>query len=120
MDHMEPTVQSITLRRFVEANPVLCLAVVSVVFLLIVVVIVVIMREKEKSARKHAIDVKRYEMLSALVDEYVFEYDTNTNIIHFDKKFTTKFSFSGDVDLNTYQNVNCLLYLPVYKPLLIY
>lgn len=106
MEHMEPAVQEITLKRFVEANPLLCLTCVSAVFLLIVVVIVIIMREREKSARKHAMDVKRYEMLSALVDEYVFEYDTNANIIHFDKKFTSKFSFSGDVNLNTYQKDN--------------
>ncbi len=106
IEHMEPAAQDITLRRFVEANPVLCLVTVSIVFMLVVAVIIVIMHEREKSARKHAMDVKRYEMLSALVDEYVFEHDTNTNIIHFDKKFTKKFSFSGDVDLNTYQNDN--------------
>ena len=106
MDHMEPSVQSITLKRFVEANPMLCLAVVSAVFVFIVVVITVIAREREKSARKHALDVKRYEMLSALVDEYVFEYDTALNVIHFDKKFASKFTFSGEVNLNTYQNDN--------------
>ncbi len=106
MEHMDSAAQEITFRRYVEANPIPFIVALVIIFSLIVIVIIIMMREREKSARKHALDMKRYEMLSALVDEYVFEYDISKNIIHFDKKFETQFDFSGDVDLNTYAQDN--------------
>ena len=50
-------------------------------------VVLFIKNEKDKNRKKHELDIKRYAALSQLTDEYVFEYDFATDILHFDKKF---------------------------------
>lgn len=40
------------------------------------------------------------------MDEYVYEYDFATDIIHFDKKFDAEFNFGGEIKLKTYSKSN--------------
>ena len=40
---------------------------------------IIFQNEKAKSAKEHAIDIKRYETLSRLMDEYVFEYEESSS-----------------------------------------
>lgn len=105
-EYADPPVQPVTVKRFVEANPFICLIVLSSIFLLIVVTIIVIMREKDRSAKKHALDVKRYELLASMVNEYIFEYDYQTNTIRFDQKFEKTFPYGKQLDLSSYQYDN--------------
>lgn len=98
-DHMSPPVQEITLVRFVEANPVLCIAVIVLIFLLIAVGAIAIFHEKMNSARKHEMDMKRYEILANIVDEYIFEYDFLAEVLKFDQKSMDKFGFAKEVKI---------------------
>lgn len=96
-EHLEPPTQEITLMRFVEANPVACIVAVILIFLFIATVAFAFFNEKMKSARKHEMDMKRYEILSSLVKEYIFEYDFSGDIIRFDQKSVDKFGFDKEV-----------------------
>ncbi len=103
----------VTLWRFIEDNPYQSMVVLCGIFTIIVVAVVLVMYEKDKSAKKHALDVKRYEVLASLVDEYVYEYDMVTECIHFDSKFNNKFGFEELVYLKEYngedENLNILI-----------
>lgn len=98
-EHLDPPAQAITFMRFVEANPVGCIVAVCVFFLFIATVAVAFFREKMKSAKKHAMDVTRYEILASIVNEYLFEIDYVKNIIWFDKKCEENFGFKKEVSL---------------------
>ncbi|MBQ6786363.1 MAG: GGDEF domain-containing protein [Lachnospiraceae bacterium] len=104
--YMEPPVKSVTIRRFIETNMMLCFGISLAFFLVIVTGITVIMIEKDRSNKKHELDVKRYELLASLADEYMFEYDCEKNQIVFDKKFVTTFGFGGTINRNEYHNSN--------------
>ncbi len=103
----------VTLFRFIEDNPYQSMVVLCGIFTIIVVAVVLVMYEKNKSAKKHALDVKRYEVLASLVDEYVYEYDMVTECIHFDTKFNQRFGFEELVYLKEYngdnENLNILI-----------
>ena len=103
-DYMDPDAQNVTLKRFIEAHPIQFVAIVLAALVFVLFGVFVAMREKMKSAEKHAMDMQRYEILSSLTDEYVYEYNFNTNIVHFDEKFGTKFNFSGDKSLQDYKH----------------
>lgn len=92
-NYMEQPEKKITLRRFVEDNPLLCITGISSFFLVIVAAIILIMHEKDKHAKKQQMDIKRYETLSAIVNEYIFEYDYQKDTVHFDEKLHEKFGF---------------------------
>lgn len=100
---MELPEEEITLKRFVENNPFTAIVIVAFIFLLIVVAIVLVMIEKDKSAKKHAVDVKRYEILASIVDEYIFEYDYHKKQFLFDSKLQEKFGLDREIHLDGYQ-----------------
>ena len=104
-EHLEPPTQEITLMRFVEANPVACIIAVVLIFLFIATVAFAFFNEKMKSARKHEMDMKRYEILSSLVKEYIFEYDFNSDVIRFDQKSVDKFGFDKEVKAHDNENM---------------
>ncbi len=99
-EYMEPEEKPITLRRFVEENPMTSMAVLSGVFGLIVLTIVTILLEKSKSAKKQALDVQRYEMLTKLVDEYIIEYDYTKETYFFDDKLQERFAINKDAKMS--------------------
>lgn len=97
--HMDPSDSRITFARFVEDNPFSCMVILCVIFAVILLQVTLVVREKDRSAKKHMIDAKRYEALAAMVDEYIFEYDSDTRMLHLDKKFHDKFGLDGDMEL---------------------
>lgn len=109
LSHMDPPEKAITLIRFMEANPTLTLSIGLVIFLIISGTIILISNEKVKSARKHEIDIKRYQILAQLTDEYVYECDFTKNVIQFDKKFNKHFNFNQMVSLVDYYSDNSAL-----------
>ncbi len=105
-EYMEQPRQTVTLKRFVEDNPFTALIVVSVIFLLVVTAIVLVMLEKARSAKKHAVDVKRYEILASIVDEYIFEYDYNKKVFFLDEKLRKTFGMEKEIHYESYQKDN--------------
>ncbi len=105
-DHMDPPTQPITLMRFIEANPMTCIMYLVVIFLVIAAVAFVFYKEKMKSAKKHEMDMKRYEILATIVDEYIFEYDFKTDLIKFDPKSVNKFGFAKEVKAHDVDSMN--------------
>lgn len=104
--YMDPSPQKITIKRFIKTNMLLCFFVLFVFFFIIVIAIVIVMIEKDKSNKKHALDVKKYELLASLADEYIFEYDYAKNQVIFDKKFVTTFGFGGTINRSENRNTN--------------
>jgi len=96
----------ITIRRFIETNPVFCIGVISVVFVIILLLVTVILTERTKNSQKRALDMKRYEIISNLSNEYIFEYTYATDTIKFDSKFLEEFSFCGEVSCKEYEGNN--------------
>lgn len=104
--YMEPEEGPITVQKFIETNPILCIIVISSFFMVAFIFIIIVMLEKDRSNRKHAIDVKKYELLSSLADEYMFEYDCNEDKLTFDKKFQDTFGFEKVFDKKKYKGNN--------------
>lgn len=104
MQYMDPQPREVTLKRFIDANPLGVSIFCMLLLIFILGVFSFIRNEKERNEKKHEVDTKRYEILSQLTDEYVFEYDFKTDIIHFDEKFDEKFGFGNNIkasEINT-------------------
>lgn len=95
--HMNTDNADITIKRFIEANPTLCLSIISGVFFVILLLFTIILVERYRNAQKNAIEMKRYETLSNLSNEYIFDYEYATDTIRFDSKFAKEFSFNETV-----------------------
>lgn len=109
MDDLDPPAKPVTLMTLIRANPWQSALIILVVLALIALAIFIVLRQRWISARKHAVDVKRYEILAALMNEYVFEYDSTKKQIHLDSKFKDKFGIEGDVAVEDYDKSNpCL------------
>ena len=109
MDDLDPPAKPVTLMMLVRANPLQSALIVLGVLALIGLSIFFVLHQRWISARKHAVDVKRYEILAALMNEYVFEYDSTNKQIHLDSKFKDKFGIDGDVEIEKYDKDNpCL------------
>lgn len=105
-EYMEQPEQAVTLSRFVEDNPYTAIMIVCGIFLLVVMAIILVMLEKDRSAKKHAVDVKRYEILASIVDEYIFEYDYTKRVFSLDEKLQKKFAMGKEIHFDTYQRDN--------------
>lgn len=105
-NHMNINDNDATVKEFIESNPIFCLSVVTVVFAIILIQVTVLFSERAKNSQKRAVDMKRYEILSNLSDEYIFEYTYETDCVKFDSKFAETFSFSGEVYCKEYAGDN--------------
>jgi diguanylate cyclase (GGDEF)-like protein len=106
MQNMDTGSEPVTFRRFIETNPILALVLGMSIVAVIAIAIFIVGHEKRKSERKREIDNKRYKILSQLTDEYVFEYDLKSGVVHFENKFVDKFNFSQNVDVLDYDESN--------------
>lgn len=102
-EYMVQPEKEVTLKRFIEDNPITCIMVVFGFCALVVVAVILVMREKNKSAQKHAMDMQKYEFLASLVNEYLFEYDYQTDTISFDDKFRKKFGLPKKLCMKDFQ-----------------
>lgn len=100
MDDLDPPEKAITIRQFIRANPLLTMGIILAVLLVIGCAVFMILRQRWISARKHAVDARRYEILASLMDEYVFEYNEARKRMHFDPKFKERFGIEGDVEVS--------------------
>lgn len=96
LEHTDPPAQKLTLRRIVEMNPIAFTVVVLGVFLFLVTIVSIFYMQRMKHARIQAMNAKRYELLSSIVDEYLFEIDLVTCKIVFDEKCTKRFGFEKE------------------------
>ena len=104
MDYMDEGSGKLSLRGFIQVYFAEIIIVVLFVAIIIAFALFKVVHERHLSNTKEEIAAKRYAILSELADEYVFEYNYNTDIISFDKKFRQVFTFYGDIDLRTYDN----------------
>ena len=100
MQYMDFDQRKVTLKRYIEENPISASIFCMLLLIFILGVVFLIRYEKERSKRKHEIDTKRYEILSQLTDEYVFEYEYKSDNIHFDQKFNERFGFGENIRLS--------------------
>ena len=119
LENMEPAVENFSLKQLIERYPLPTIIFLSSLFIIILLVIWWLYREKSKNIRKHALDAKRYKILSDLANEYVFEYNCATNSLIFDKKFKKTFNFSGEINLKyyTHDNENLNLFIANFMEL---
>lgn len=106
LENMDAPVQKITLRRLIEIYPLQSLAIVTGASLAIVCIFLWVFRLKQKSIQSHELDVKRYQILADLTNEYVFEYDCEKEKMTFEKKFSERFSFGDEIDIRHYAGEN--------------
>ena len=106
MDYMDDNSGKLSLRGFIQVYFAEIIIVVLIVAIIIAFAMFKIVHERQLSNTKEEIAAKRYAILSELANEYVFEYNYNTETISFDKKFRDVFTFYGDIDLRTYDNSN--------------
>ena len=109
LNNIDPPAQKITLTRLIEIYPMQSIICLAVAFAMIILIVFWVYKEKAQNARKHELDAKRYQILSDLTDEYVFEYNCEKNLLQFDKKFSENFGFAREVDLEQYQEDNSKL-----------
>lgn len=101
LQYMDPAAKEITLKQFVATYPLQCYLFFIALTLAVIGVISFIRNEKIKSKKKDEIAAKRYEVLSKLTDEYVFEYDFSSDSIRFDKKFIDQFGFESKINVSS-------------------
>lgn len=109
MDDLDPPAKAITIARYISANPVRSAVVIVGIIAVIAGAIMIFLKQRLESERKHKLDVKRYETLAVLTDEYVFEYRKTKNQIHFDHKFLRKFGIEGKISVEEYRHSNACL-----------
>lgn len=103
MDNLDPPPKEITVTQFIRARPMLVVGVILFIIALIVLTWFIVLRQKWLSARTHAVDVKRYEILATLTDEYIFEYDDNSRILLLDGKAAERFHVARQIDMALYR-----------------
>ncbi len=105
MRYVDAVVEDVTIKAFIRNNPILCIFVITIVFLLIYIVLY----ERYKAKNKQALEAKKYELLASLADEYFFEYDYKLGQFRFDSKFVTYVGFDSVVTKGQYNGDNSLL-----------
>lgn len=101
--------EDITIKQFIKANPTLCIGIVTGVFSVILLLIIIILIERYKHDQKRAIEMKRYEILSNLSNEYIFDYEYATDTVRFDSKLAEEFSFDEIVSCKEMSSHNAEL-----------
>ena len=107
--YMDPKAESVTLKRYIAANPMQSFFIGFAFLSLICFIIFQMNKEKYINRKKHELEIKRYAALSQLTEEYVFDYDFKSDIIHFDQKFCNKFGFLQSVSLSYSMTDNAAL-----------
>ncbi|MGN1188294.1 MAG: extracellular solute-binding protein, partial [Lachnospiraceae bacterium] len=106
MEYLDPPAKEVTLQRFIRDNPILVGGIGLAILLIVFLAIYMVLRQRWISEKKHFMEIKRYEILAALMDEYVFEYDIQKKQLHFDVKSQKQFGVEGDISEADYTGDN--------------
>lgn len=109
LEYLEQDQKRITLSRIVQEYPIQAMVSMVAFFALIITVGVVSYRHQKMRMQKNAIEMKKFESLSRLMDEYIFDYDVTGNKIQLDEKFSELCGFSGVHYLLSYAEDNPLI-----------
>ena len=101
--------QKITLARIIREYPLQSVLFLILLFSIIGIAALIFYMEQRKHMEKHSIEMKRYEILSHLMDEYIFDYDVKDNSILLDQKFRKLCGCFGHQNLSEYKKDNVLL-----------
>lgn len=88
-----PPAKPITLNRLMNSNPVLFIGIISLIFVIITGAILLLFISRDISNKRLSFEMKKYELLGNLMEEYVFEYDFGKGMYKFDSKFQKTFGF---------------------------
>ncbi len=98
MQYMDSVVQQVTVWSFVRANPFVCIAVISGLFVLLTAVLF----QRYSSQKKQALANKKYELLTFQAEEYIFEYYYKQERYKFDTNFVEALGFVPVVHKNAF------------------
>lgn len=101
-DNTEKNEDKISISKFIKSNYLLCTVIILIVNIVIVAIIGYIIVSKIRYTRNIALANKKYEQLSDLSDEYIFEFDYKSNTVYFSIKFQEYFRYPKSVNLNLY------------------
>lgn len=93
LKYSTPDDSKITLAKIVRSNPLMSVMIVLIGSIFLIGVISIILIQKNRRNKEHEFAVKKYQMLSSLADEYMFEYDFSKKVFVFDTKFQDVFGF---------------------------
>ena len=93
LKYSTPDNSKITLAKIVRSNPLMSVMVVLIGSIFLIGVISIILIQKDRRNKEHEFAMKKYQMLSSLADEYMFEYDFSKKVFVFDTKFQDVFGF---------------------------
>lgn len=99
----------ISFTKFIKSNYVMSIVVMLAVNIVIIIIIGYIVISKIRYNRKIDLANKRYEQLSDLSDEYIFEFDYINNILYFSVKFQEYFGYPKSLNLKLYDGKNTKL-----------
>lgn len=100
VDAMEIAEKDITMDRLLKAYPIQFSLLIILIVSSILLMIQHSQKQKLKNLQAHEMDMLRYQTLTQLMDECVFEYHLADKIIEFDEKFDKIFGIKGIVHIN--------------------
>ncbi len=89
MDRYE---DGVTLKDFVEANPITSLGIVTTAFILLLIAGGWVFHSNVRARARLEIENQRYRHLYELANEYIYEYDCQTDTLSLSKSFAHRFS----------------------------
>lgn len=108
LNHLNSVAETITLKRFIESNPVTSILVIILIAGVLVVLTLIALISSIRTARTKELAAKRYEKLAELSEEYLFEYSYETHLLKFDSKFRDSFGVGQEmhIEAGMVQNEN--------------
>lgn len=104
LQNMRKSNYSISFKQYLENNPFVASMLISLIAALVVIATVIIAIITIRGLRRRAKEIQKYEKLSNLIDEYIFEIDYKTSCITFDSKFKEKFNLIEKYDFENLTN----------------
>ena len=101
-DNTEKYENRVSISKFIKSNYVLCMSLLIIINLIIISIFSYIVITKEKYNKKIMLVNKKYEKLSDLSEEYIFEFDYKNNKLEFFGDFEKSFAYPKLIDLDTY------------------
>jgi diguanylate cyclase (GGDEF)-like protein len=104
LQNMEKSNYTLTFKQYLENNPFIAIVLIAIVSALLILAAILITAGTIHSARRKAKEMEKYENLSRLIDEYIFEIDYRTGNMTFDSKSKEKFNLTEKYNLYTLTN----------------
>jgi diguanylate cyclase (GGDEF)-like protein len=95
---------SLSFKQYLENNPFVAIVLIFIISALVIFAAVIIAILTVREAKRKAKEMLKYEKLSNLIDEYIFDIDYENGNMSFDAKSKEKFNLTGKYNLNNLSN----------------